>query len=266
MTGRAAPVRRRPRRSNTLKDIGRLIGIASTAHEDRKDRLLAKVRKLSDTEGSARSNYFTIQTVNLVLRRFGVQLIANDRVLHVLEEWPGAIGAAWLDDGPAGDALRYLKAQALDRGAPAPLAKQGSRERRSAVRGGATAQEKRLSEHGVCLMAWTDWTWVRPNPAEQSTASHEVVENRPAVKSTYFQTRMPSGKDIGAVEPVFYIVADDVVKLCDEHGALTGKSRQLKPGEDAQSVASLLGRQVWSARGGANDFNRPIHYDNSGLA
>jgi hypothetical protein len=139
-------IRRRPRRSNSLKDIGRLLGVAGTAHEEsRRDRLLAKVRKLSDTDINARSNYFKIQTVNLFLRQFGVQLIANDRVLHVWEEWPGAIGAAWLDDGPAGDALRYLKAQALDRGAPAPLAKQGSKETRSARLGGATAQERRLA-------------------------------------------------------------------------------------------------------------------------
>jgi hypothetical protein len=139
-------IRRRPRRSNSLKDIGRLLGMAGAVHEDsRKDRLLAKVRKLSDTEGNARNNYFKIQTANLFLSQFGLKLIANDRVLHILEDWPGAIGAAWLDDGPAGDALRYLKAQALDRGAPAPLAKQGSRERRSARLGGATAQEKRLA-------------------------------------------------------------------------------------------------------------------------
>jgi hypothetical protein len=117
MTVRNPPVRRRPRRSNSLKDIGRLLGIAGTAYEEsRKDRLLAKVCKLSDTQGNARNNYFKIQTANLFLRQFGVQLIANDRVLHFWEEWPGAIGAAWLDDGPVGDALRYLKAQALDRG------------------------------------------------------------------------------------------------------------------------------------------------------
>lgn len=57
----------------------------------------------------------------------------------------GGIGAAWLDDGPAGDALRYLKAQALDRGKPAPLAKQGGTTRHSAQLGGSTAQEKRLA-------------------------------------------------------------------------------------------------------------------------
>jgi len=110
--------------------------------------LLAKVRELSDIEASARNLYFTIKTVNLLLQQFGVQLIGNEpdyRVFHIWEEWPGAIGAAWLDDGPAGDVLRYLKAQALDRGAPAPLAKQGSRERRSTRLGGATAQEKRLA-------------------------------------------------------------------------------------------------------------------------
>jgi hypothetical protein len=61
MTVRNPPVRR-PRRANSLKDIGRLLGFAGTSHEeDRKDRLLAKVRKLSDTAGNARSNYFKVQ-------------------------------------------------------------------------------------------------------------------------------------------------------------------------------------------------------------
>jgi hypothetical protein len=138
--------KRRPRRSNTLKDLQRLLGVAGTAHEtSRKDRLLAKIRKLSDTEGNALGNYFKIQTANLFLRQFGVQLIANDRVFHIHEEWPGAIGAAWLDDGPAGDALRYLKAQGLDGGAPAPLGKQGGTSWGSAVLGGPTPQEKRLA-------------------------------------------------------------------------------------------------------------------------
>jgi len=38
------------------------------------------------------------------------RLIANDRVFHIYEQWPGAIEAAWLDDGPAGLALRHLRA------------------------------------------------------------------------------------------------------------------------------------------------------------
>jgi hypothetical protein len=36
----------------------------------------------------------------------------------------GGMGAAWLDGGQAGDALRLLKAAALDRGAPVPLCAQ----------------------------------------------------------------------------------------------------------------------------------------------
>jgi hypothetical protein len=145
MTGKAAPVRR-PRRSNSLKDLQRLLGVAGTAHEEsRKDRLLAKVRKLSDTETNARNNCFKIATVNLFLRRYGVRLIANDRVFHIEEDHPGAIGAAWLDDGPAGDALRYLKAQALDEGAPAPLYRQGGTSEGSGRLGGPTKQEKDLA-------------------------------------------------------------------------------------------------------------------------
>ena len=113
---RKPPARRsrRPQRANSLKDVGRLFAIAGTVY-DRKDAFLAKIRALNETEGAARSNYQTIQHLNRRFREFGVQMIANDRVLHFHEEWPGAIGPAWLDDGPAGHALRHLKAQGLDR-------------------------------------------------------------------------------------------------------------------------------------------------------
>ena len=156
MTGKTSPVRRkrRPQRSNSLKDIGRLLGVADTAHSDRKDRLLASAAALSDTEGAARSNYFKIQHANLFLRDFGVRLIANDpddpatgpsRVFHIHEEWPGAIGAAWLDDGEAGRVLRHLHACSLDEGAPAPLYRQGGTQWKSARLGGPPSQTKGLA-------------------------------------------------------------------------------------------------------------------------
>jgi hypothetical protein len=44
--------KRRPRR-NTLKEIGRLLGVADTAHTDRKDKLQAQAATLSDTRGIA---------------------------------------------------------------------------------------------------------------------------------------------------------------------------------------------------------------------
>ena len=48
------------------------------AYEDRKGRLEVHSAKLNNTDGNARNDYFKIQTANLFLRRFGVQLIAND--------------------------------------------------------------------------------------------------------------------------------------------------------------------------------------------
>ena len=59
------------------------------AYEDRKGRLEVHSAKLNNTDGNARNDYFKIQTANLFLRRSGVQLIANDRMFHIYEEWPG---------------------------------------------------------------------------------------------------------------------------------------------------------------------------------
>jgi hypothetical protein len=86
MTGKTSPVRRkrRPQRSNTLKDIGRLLGVADNAHVDRKDRLLAQAASLSDTEGAARSNFWKIQRLNLFARELRFQIVANDRAFPML--------------------------------------------------------------------------------------------------------------------------------------------------------------------------------------
>jgi hypothetical protein len=175
--------RRRPRRSNTPKDFQRRFSSACHTYDSRKDRMEAHAAELNNTEANALDNYWKSATTNLFLRQFGVQLITNDRVLHIYEEWPGpnrrvisgsiwdgrsplstapwdgtvrcahenwkaakrqsaawrgmqlfghgGMGAAWSDTGPAGGVLRHLKSLALDRGAPAPLARQGGREGRS---------------------------------------------------------------------------------------------------------------------------------------
>jgi hypothetical protein len=147
MTGKTSPVRRkrRPQRSNSLKDIGRLLGVADNAHVDRKDKLLAQASTLNDTEGAARSNFWKIQRLNLFARELGFQIVANDRAFHFIEERPGAVGQALLDDGPVGQALRHLRALSLDEGAPAPLARQGAREKRSARLGGPLPHAKKAA-------------------------------------------------------------------------------------------------------------------------
>jgi hypothetical protein len=56
----------------------------------------------------------------------------------------GGMGAAWLDAGPAGDALRLLRAAALDRGAPVPLCAQQER-----LTGRSSQNRSFLVERGV---------------------------------------------------------------------------------------------------------------------
>jgi hypothetical protein len=55
---------------------------------------------------------------NFFGRELGFQFVANDRAFHLHEDRPGDVGQALLDDGPAGQALRHLKALSLDQDAP----------------------------------------------------------------------------------------------------------------------------------------------------
>jgi hypothetical protein len=136
MTGK-----RRPRRANSLKDLKRLLGGAEVAHgKSRRDRLLEHAAALADTEAASHDNYFKIQILNLLAADLGFKLVVNDldapggaaRAFHFLEERRGAVGRALLDDGPVGDALRHLKAQALD-SAAAPLLKRQATHSRARI-------------------------------------------------------------------------------------------------------------------------------------
>jgi len=59
MTGKTSPVRRkrRPQRSNTLKDIGRLLGVADNAHTDREGSLPERHRAIWDSSWDAVSQH-----------------------------------------------------------------------------------------------------------------------------------------------------------------------------------------------------------------
>jgi hypothetical protein len=137
------PPSRRPRRSNTLKDIGDLLAAASTFYTDdledpsegkktrKRDRVAGSRRalmeaantekrahagKLNDTERCASTNRITIDTINVSLARYGLQFIANERVFHIHEDWPGidrrrVSGSVWdgrkpLSDAPLSGPLR----------------------------------------------------------------------------------------------------------------------------------------------------------------
>jgi hypothetical protein len=91
------------------RTLGRLLGVAGATYE--RDALMALAAKLNNVEQTARSNYFKIQLLNLEALGTGLKFVANDRMVHILQERPGAIGDAWLI--PVRDALRHLR----DRGA-----------------------------------------------------------------------------------------------------------------------------------------------------
>ena len=74
------PPVRRPRRSNSLNDVGRLIGIAHTVYDDREVRAHAVL--LSNSEANAWSNYWKIRSLDLQASGMGFKLVPNDRPMQ----------------------------------------------------------------------------------------------------------------------------------------------------------------------------------------
>jgi hypothetical protein len=44
--------------------------------------------RLNDTDAAAAENYWDVRIASLALEPYGIQLVPNDRVLHVFQEWP----------------------------------------------------------------------------------------------------------------------------------------------------------------------------------
>jgi hypothetical protein len=82
------------------------------------------------------------------------------------------------------------------------------------------------------------------------------------VKRVRIQTAEPRGARYpGAIEEAHYTVQGNNVVLTDRKGVPIDRprlSRELKPGQDAHSIAAVLLRQ-WK-RPKSTDFNRPLFY------
>ena len=83
----------------------------------------------------------------------------------------------------------------------------------------------------------------------------------PEVHSFWCVVAQPSGApdDLGETVACHYIVADGILRLCDEHGKGDGKRHTLAPDEEPRRVAGRLRREVWQR--GRSEFNRPIYQD-----
>ena len=67
---------------------------------DRAKERKRRAEELNDTLAAYCRFYWRVRASDLVLRRYGIRLIANDRVFHVYEDWPGldrrkVSGSAW---------------------------------------------------------------------------------------------------------------------------------------------------------------------------
>jgi hypothetical protein len=82
--------RRRPRSANSLKDLGRLLNAADTAHEvGRAARLSALASEINDTEAFLEKLGRAVEAMDLLFQAFGVRAIVCGSRLHIYEEWPG---------------------------------------------------------------------------------------------------------------------------------------------------------------------------------
>jgi hypothetical protein len=77
------------------------------------------------------------------------QQLAAFRGMHLFRH--GGMGAAWLDAGPAGDALRLMRAAALDRGAPVPLCAQQERLTRRSSQNRSFLVERGVAYPGAAI-------------------------------------------------------------------------------------------------------------------
>src|SRR5262245_19502499 len=97
--------RRRPRRANSFKDLGRLLNAADTAHEvSRSVRLEAIAVGSNDTDAFLEKFSGAVRLMDRLFQHFGVRIFAVGSVLHIDDEWPGmdrrrVSGSVW--DGRA---------------------------------------------------------------------------------------------------------------------------------------------------------------------
>jgi hypothetical protein len=82
------------------------------------------------------------------------------------------------------------------------------------------------------------------------------------IRRVRIQTSEPRGSRYpGSVEEAHYTVQGNTVVLTNSRGVPIDKlqlSRELKPGQDAHSIAAVLLRQWKQPK--STDFNRPLHY------
>ena len=82
MTGKAAPMktnfRRRPRRSNSLKDLQRLLGAARTVYGSSKDRLASHAKYFVHPREGLRDIDVRVRMMNLELQGTGFSVTADD--------------------------------------------------------------------------------------------------------------------------------------------------------------------------------------------
>lgn len=169
-----------PRKSNSLKDLRRMLSAAATASEGKKTRNRPRVEgsrravkeaqeaglkvhgaKLNDTEANASNDVLTIETINKSLARYGVQFIANERAVHVYESWPGmdrrqVSGSVWDGREPQSDApwrtpkLRFPHECSAGSG-QSPLRAPLMEERPASGGGFKTCSPVRPWGHGGCV-------------------------------------------------------------------------------------------------------------------
>ncbi len=90
-----------PRKRGRPKAIpSRCVSYHDMSRREREHHRAQLAERLNDTDAAAVESHWDIRTASLALEPYGIRLIANDRVLHIYQEWPQQVrskvsGSVW---------------------------------------------------------------------------------------------------------------------------------------------------------------------------
>jgi hypothetical protein len=178
MTGKAAPMktnfRRRPRRSNTLKDLQRLLGTASTIYENGKDRLASHAKYFVHPREGLQGIDVRLRMMNLELQDTGFSVTADD--LSLIDQYRFGMLLDMIDAGET-DRLRRPPVETVGGATPESPVRDHTLEKK--VRGwSGKPRGKVLGREAVQMLNAFGWRLEQANDDEPSRLVKDSLGKR----------------------------------------------------------------------------------------